>query len=126
MPSKRESLNSSDLYKFHRPKLVIRETPHPLKRESKMSKLRSHRALSDSAIRNLASYRAPRLALPFPRSHSAAVLVALFIGRMGDLYVLLSRRATMLRTYAGDTALPGGKVDPEDKTIEDTAVCSSI
>lgn len=26
-----------------------------------------------------------------------------------------------MRTYAGDTSLPGGKVDPEDKSIEDTA-----
>lgn len=34
------------------------------------------------------------------------------------------RRASTLRTYAGDTSLPGGKVDPEDKTIEDTAVRS--
>ena len=31
-------------------------------------------------------------------------------------------RSASLRTYAGDTSLPGGKVDPEDKTIEDTAV----
>lgn len=30
-------------------------------------------------------------------------------------------RSASLRTYAGDTSLPGGKVDPEDKTIEDTA-----
>ena len=33
-------------------------------------------------------------------------------------------RSASLRTYAGDTSLPGGKVDPEDKTIEDTAVSS--
>lgn len=26
-----------------------------------------------------------------------------------------------MRTYAGDTSLPGGKVDPEDKSLEDTA-----
>ena len=31
-------------------------------------------------------------------------------------------RSASLRTYAGDTSLPGGKVDSEDKTIEDTAV----
>ena len=29
-----------------------------------------------------------------------------------------------MRTYAGDTSLPGGKVELEDKTIEDTAVSS--
>ena len=31
-------------------------------------------------------------------------------------------RASTLRSYAGDTALPGGKVDPDDESIEDTAV----
>jgi 8-oxo-dGTP pyrophosphatase MutT (NUDIX family) len=35
------------------------------------------------------------------------------------------RRSATLRTYAGDTSLPGGKADPEDKTIEDTAVSKS-
>jgi 8-oxo-dGTP pyrophosphatase MutT (NUDIX family) len=32
------------------------------------------------------------------------------------------RRASTLRSFAGDTSLPGGKMDPEDRTIEDTAV----
>ena len=36
----------------------------------------------------------------------------------------MNSRSASLRTYAGDTSLPGGKVDPEDKTIEDTAVGS--
>ena len=37
---------------------------------------------------------------------------------------LCDRRAKTLSSYAGDTALPGGRVDDEDKTIEDTAVRS--
>ena len=70
------------------------------------------------------------------------MLVAIFIGRWGDLYVILSRcflpisplfppnfgifplldrRAASLSTYAGDTALPGGRVDPRDRSLEDTA-----
>jgi 8-oxo-dGTP pyrophosphatase MutT (NUDIX family) len=32
------------------------------------------------------------------------------------------RRSASLRSYAGDTSLPGGKVDPQDITFEDTAV----
>jgi 8-oxo-dGTP pyrophosphatase MutT (NUDIX family) len=32
------------------------------------------------------------------------------------------RRAKTLSSYAGDTALPGGRIDDDDKTIEDTAV----
>ncbi|KAG2740283.1 hypothetical protein P692DRAFT_20840686 [Suillus brevipes Sb2] len=76
---------------------------------------------SRQCIENLLSYRARRTQDKFPRSQSAAVLVPLFIGRAGDLYVILSRRSASLRQYAGDTALPGGKVDPQDITVEDTA-----
>lgn len=76
---------------------------------------------SRQCIENLLSYRARRTQDKFPRSQSAAVLVPLFIGRVGDLYVILSRRSASLRQYAGDTALPGGKVDPQDITVEDTA-----
>ncbi|KAG2142798.1 NUDIX hydrolase domain-like protein [Suillus bovinus] len=76
---------------------------------------------SRQCIENLSSYRARHMQVKFPRSQSAAVLVPLFIGRAGDLYVLLSRRSASLRQYAGDTALPGGKVEPQDNTIEDTA-----
>ncbi|KAF8757736.1 Rhomboid family [Rhizoctonia solani] len=67
----------------------------------------------------------------------AAVLVALFVGRLGDIYILLSRqvlslsicgllsrsfsRSLGLRTYGGDTSLPGGRMEPNDRSIEDTA-----
>lgn len=42
-------------------------------------------------LRNLSTHRTKRPAPPYPRAHSAAVLVALFVGRAGDLYVLLSQ-----------------------------------
>ncbi|PCH40719.1 hypothetical protein WOLCODRAFT_70305 [Wolfiporia cocos MD-104 SS10] len=100
----------SSLLKFHRPKFQLDSAPIPvLKSESKL------------CLQNLTSYRAPRQLMEFPKSRRAAVLVTLFVGRMGDLYVLLSRRASTLRTYAGDTSLPGGKWDPQDKNIEWTA-----
>ncbi|OAX34014.1 hypothetical protein K503DRAFT_774999 [Rhizopogon vinicolor AM-OR11-026] len=76
---------------------------------------------SKQCIGNLLRYRTPRTRARFPKSQSAAVLVPLFIGRAGDLYVLLNRRSESLRQYAGDTALPGGKVEPQDLTAEDTA-----
>ncbi|KDR84421.1 hypothetical protein GALMADRAFT_111732 [Galerina marginata CBS 339.88] len=96
--------------RYHRPKIRWNEARiPPLSQESKQ------------CLRNLAAYRAPKQRMVYPRSRSAAVLVALFVGRQGDLYVLLSRRSSTLRTYAGDTSLPGGRVDPEDKSIEDTA-----
>ena len=34
------------------------------------------------------------------------------------------RRSKTLRTYAGDTSLPGGKMEPRDRNVEDTAVCT--
>ncbi|EPQ58856.1 hypothetical protein GLOTRDRAFT_69833 [Gloeophyllum trabeum ATCC 11539] len=101
--------HQSDLYKFHRPRINLRETPNPLKEESK------------ACLRRLALYRSKPPKLKFPRSRCAAVLVALFVGRMGDLYVVLSRRSASLRSFPGDTSLPGGKVEPQDRTIEDTA-----
>ncbi|KAJ6621003.1 NUDIX hydrolase domain-like protein [Mycena sp. CBHHK59/15] len=100
-----------NLLDYHRPKRIRLSDARipPLSKESKR------------CLRNLATHRAAKQKFIYPRSKSAAVLVALFVGRMGDLYVLLSRRASTLRSFAGDTALPGGKVDPEDRTIEDTA-----
>ncbi|KAH9009956.1 NUDIX hydrolase domain-like protein [Lactarius hengduanensis] len=97
----------SELYKFHRSRLRVRDTPHPLTGES------------ERGVKNLSSFRTKHTVPPYPRANCAAVLVALFVGRAGDLYVLLSRQT--LRSYAGDTALPGGRVDDEDETIEDTA-----
>lgn len=44
-----------------------------------------------SCLRNLSAYKRPTSPGRYPRSRSAAVLVALFVGRGGDLYVLLSR-----------------------------------
>ncbi|KAH9061983.1 NUDIX hydrolase domain-like protein [Lactarius vividus] len=100
----------SELYRFHRSRLRVRDTPHPLKPESELC----------LGVKSLSSFRTKHTVPPYPRANCAAVLVALFVGRAGDLYVLLSRQVT-LRSYAGDTALPGGKVDDEDETIEDTA-----
>ncbi|KDN42786.1 hypothetical protein RSAG8_06540, partial [Rhizoctonia solani AG-8 WAC10335] len=80
---------------------------------------------SELALQQLAqhvpSYPPPNYPKRFPRSRHAAVLVALFVGRLGDIYVLLSRRSLAMRTYGGDTSLPGGRVEPKDRSIEDTA-----
>ncbi|KAI0254178.1 NUDIX hydrolase domain-like protein [Lactifluus subvellereus] len=118
--------SNSDLYNFHRPKLRVHDTPHPLKRESelylsKTSFIRCISWLLTRCLNNLSTLRTKRPPPPYPRACCAAVLVALFVGRAGDLYVLLSQRAKTLSSYAGDTALPGGRVDDDDKTIEDTA-----
>ncbi|KXN88980.1 Nudix hydrolase 15, mitochondrial [Leucoagaricus sp. SymC.cos] len=127
------SRNSQDSFGTHG--LQSASSPSEIPSPLTQSKSRRKRYLLDSTSRikqlssesrqclyRLASYRPPKLAVQVPRSRRAAVLVALFVGRNGDLYVLLSRRSATLRTYAGDTSLPGGKVDPEDRNIEETAV----
>ncbi|EIW61421.1 uncharacterized protein TRAVEDRAFT_162575 [Trametes versicolor FP-101664 SS1] len=110
MSSPRGTSNSLRLLQFHRPQFDVSRAP-----------IAGLTPESIRCIQTLAAYRSPKSPLRYPKSRSAAVLVALFAGRMGDLYVLLSRRASSLRTYAGDTALPGGKWEPRDKSIEWTA-----
>lgn len=56
----------------------------------------------------------------FPRSRLAAVLVLLYEDQ-GKLRVLLTTRSKALRTHAGQTALPGGRVDETDKNFVETA-----
>ncbi|KAI8989843.1 NUDIX hydrolase domain-like protein [Trametes punicea] len=110
MSSARGGGSGLRLLHFHRPQFDVSKTSIPeLTPESRR------------CIQTLAAYRPPKSPLKYPKSRSAAVLVALFVGRMGDLYVLLSRRASSLRSYAGDTALPGGKWEPRDRSIEKTA-----
>ncbi|KLO08645.1 hypothetical protein SCHPADRAFT_944291 [Schizopora paradoxa] len=101
---------STGLLNFHRPGTWKSDDEQKLTEETRR------------CLRNLASYRAPKeLRRKAPRTRSAAVLVGLFVGRQGDLYVLLNQRSHTLRSYAGDTSLPGGKVEEKDRSIEDTA-----
>ncbi|CAK9786887.1 hypothetical protein CC85DRAFT_289453 [Cutaneotrichosporon oleaginosum] len=58
---------------------------------------------------------------PVPKKRKASVAIILFVGRKGDLYVILTTRSGDLRTYAYDTALPGGKWEEGDKDEEWTA-----
>ena len=99
-----------NLYKFHKPRLHLDARSSALKPETKRS-VRSYPSCFPSikahstppttcfwrCLRNLANYHTPKVRMKFPRSRCAAVLVALFVGRMGDLYVLLCRYASTTR-----------------------------
>ncbi|ORY30327.1 NUDIX hydrolase domain-like protein [Naematelia encephala] len=76
---------------------------------------------SRECILRLKRYRAPPLP-DFGLVKQAAVLVPLF-QKPGDdkLSVLLTTRAKTLRRHPNQTALPGGKVDPEDPSPIHTA-----
>lgn len=51
----------------------------------------------------------------------SAVLIPLYENR-GQVEVLLTRRAETLSSHAGQISFPGGKMDPEDPTLEHTAL----
>jgi 8-oxo-dGTP pyrophosphatase MutT (NUDIX family) len=52
----------------------------------------------------------------------AAVLVALYESGDGELRVVLTKRRADLRRHAGEISFPGGRRDPEDATLRDTAL----
>ncbi len=52
----------------------------------------------------------------------AAVLVALYEGADEELHVVLTKRRADLRHHAGEISFPGGRRDPEDGTLADTAL----
>jgi 8-oxo-dGTP pyrophosphatase MutT (NUDIX family) len=51
----------------------------------------------------------------------AAVLVAMY-EEDGDLRVVLTKRRADLRRHAGEISFPGGRSDPEDASLSDTAL----
>ncbi|MCB9602984.1 MAG: CoA pyrophosphatase [Sandaracinus sp.] len=77
----------------------------------------------DALARALATYpRRDVPALPGRRNHlQAGVLVPL--RRLGDdVEVVLTERAKNLRHHGGEISFPGGKPDPEDSSLEHTAL----
>jgi len=51
----------------------------------------------------------------------AAVLLPL-VEISGQIHVLLTRRTLEVKTHKGQVAFPGGMMDPEDQTLEQTAL----
>src|SRR4029077_11427080 len=55
----------------------------------------------------------------------AAVLVPLFLTGEGEAHAVFTRRRTDLRRHAGEISFPGGRQDPEDSSLWDTALRES-
>ena len=53
-----------------------------------------------------------------PLSRRAAVLIVLFADWKGDLRVVLTMRASTLKSYSGQAALPGGKAEEGETPLE--------
>ncbi|KAI9662252.1 MAG: hypothetical protein M1821_008418 [Bathelium mastoideum] len=77
---------------------------------------------SAQAIARLRAYVPPPTSWhALPLSRRAAVLILLFADRKGDLRVVLTIRSSILKNYAGQAALPGGKSDSGQETPFQTA-----
>lgn len=50
------------------------------------------------------------------------MLAPLFLADGGELHVVCTRRRTDLRRHAGEISFPGGRRDPEDADLADTAL----
>ena len=83
-----------------------------------------------AALRHLAKHKPAQGSEPCPDKvpayRRAAVLLGLFPGRNGDLYVVLSQRSTTLKSHGGDTAIPGGRFEASDADLETTAVSTFL
>lgn len=59
------------------------------------------------------AYRGSKMSVwhKLPITRRSAVFILLFLGNMGELRVLLTKRSSRLRNFPGHVALPGGKAD---------------
>ncbi len=63
----------------------------------------------------------PRVTLGESRGKKSAVLMPMF-ELDGEVHILLLRRAEGMRRHGGQIAFPGGRKDPEDASLADTAL----
>ncbi|KAL0954697.1 hypothetical protein HGRIS_003646 [Hohenbuehelia grisea] len=73
-------------------------------------------------IERLNNYTPQESPIDFPPQTKLASVLVLLYERAGGLRVLLTTRSKALRTHAGQTALPGGKVDETDVDLAHTAL----
>ncbi|KAF7424314.1 hypothetical protein PC9H_009621 [Pleurotus ostreatus] len=76
---------------------------------------------SRAVVQRLHTYTPEPWPSDYASSKHASVLVLLY-ERDGIIRVLLTTRSKALRTHAGQTALPGGKVDDTDTDVVHTAL----
>ena len=71
-------------------------------------------------LRAVLERRAPR-EFSSPAGRSAGVLVPLFL-RDGEIHVVLTRKTDHLRRHSGEVSFPGGGREPQDATLQHTAL----
>lgn len=63
----------------------------------------------------------PRNCIDDPSLTSAGIMVLIF-QKNGEDCILLQKRSNMVDSHKGEISFPGGKMDPEDETMLDTAL----
>ena len=58
---------------------------------------------------------------PLEQPRQSAVLILIYPQIGAGLHLILTRRTDSLRGHSGQISFPGGRVDPEDQSPEDTA-----
>lgn len=66
----------------------------------------------------------PRHVIPNTEMHASAVLVPIFV-RDGEMYLILTRRSAHVTNHRGQISFPGGRAEPEDTSLLDTALRES-
>ncbi len=79
--------------------------------------------MTEALLRNLSRYKAETLLPDEQGRKRAAVLIPIVDGP--EPSVILTRRAARMDSHAGEVAWPGGKHDPEDGSLETTALRES-
>lgn len=69
----------------------------------------------------------PDIFSAFPReSLSGAAVLVPVVDRGSEATVLLTKRTEGLRSHSGQVAFPGGRIDPEDASVEDAALREAV
>ena len=71
-------------------------------------------------VRAALSNRLPKYR--FTKALSASAVLVPLVPRDDGLQILLTRRAESMRTHSGQISFPGGRQDPSDETLADTAL----
>lgn len=66
----------------------------------------------------------PRQVIPDAEILAAAVLVPIFV-REGEMHLLFTKRSSHVSNHRGQISFPGGRVEPEDASLLDTALRES-
>jgi len=109
-----EVLDTSDLRALEECLMSIVPRPSP-------ESLSCLRRLANRKLEQNSSEKKDDAPIP-PRDLTAAVIVLLHLDRSGKLLVTLTTRSKSLRSFPGQTALPGGRMEEYDTDVTVTAL----